>query len=778
MKNKRILLIPLFLLVILLAACGGGETETPEATEAPTSVPVPTEEVEEITDVTPIAVEEVQNITWLWSALIETQPAGQSVVPDPENYTLALFSDGSFAAKADCNNVLGSYQVEGINITLTLGPTTMAECGEGSLYNQYMSLLGSAINFGARNGALVLGLQDAGSEMQFANGGPAEQQPTPEPDTCDAGIDPTTVKINTQGLYTSYLAECILATPYDATQPPGPTGLPDNIQVYFDLTDPEGWQMDDPIVYIIPVVEYVAMWEANGNDSVTNSIEALRELLANKPEPVPTTGLPVLPYEMISGVSDIQVQGKYLKTEMGEGVRFVTRFSQGPNPVTSDNPPLYYTFQGFSSDGEYLITFFNPVTTESLPTAGEVTDEERQQVNEDSQAYLDQKTTELNNLSASDWQPNLDTLDAMIISLRYGEEEPAPPANPLTNINWLWTTLTETNPAGQSIIPNPENYNLVFHNDGSLFYKADCNLGNGTYTTSSSEMSITLGPATLVDCGEGSLSNQYMTLLGSVAAYAFEGGNLSLGLKNDAGSMGFVNGGPVDPATPPGTGVPTATTVEPLNVRSGPGTAYYSYGIVPAGTTFEVTGISEDGQWWVVKVPTSVAANGQGWINGNYVETSNVENVPVVPNPPIVTPTPTGAPSQTTTPAPGATETPTTSPGPTATQPAPANPLPGTSWTVSSMNGQAPLAGTSLTLAFADTAVSGNGGCNQFSGSYSVNGNSISIGSLSTTGALCGADIDQQEQQYLALLGSADSYQLDSGQLILFSAGSEVLRFN
>ena len=776
MKSHRLLIILFILGVLILAACGGGETETPTATTLPSDTPEPVA-TEPVSDVTPVPVEEIQNIVWMWSALVETQPAAQSVVPNPQDYTLTLLPDNTFTAKADCNQVSGSFQADGSSLTLTLGPTTLAECGEDSLYDQYMALLGSVAAFGMRGELLIIGLQDDAGEMQYANGGPVVIEPTPTPHACDTGIDPSTVKIDTQDLYDSYLAECIIATPYDNSQPPGPTGLPDNIQVFFDLQNPQEYQPNDPIVYIIPVVEYVAMWEENGNDSVTRSIEALRELLEEKPEPIPT-GLPILPYEQVGGTSDIQVQAEYLTIEMGEGVRFVTRFSQGPNPVTSDNPPLFYTFQGFSSDGVYLITFFHPVITESLPSADEVTEEEMNQMQADSQAYLDQKTAELNSLSSSDWEPDLATLDAMIISLKYGEEETAPaPTNPLTNIKWLWTSLVETDPASQSVIADSQNYNLAFFADGTVHYKADCNIGNGTYTISGSSMTIQLGQTTLVECGEGSLSTQFMSLLGQVAAYSFESENLILALKDNAGKMGFTNGGPVDSVTPPSSDTPTAVTIEPLNVRSGPGTEYYSYGVVPAGTEFVVTGISEDGQWWVVKVPTSIAPDGQGWINGNYVETSNTDNVPVVPTPPVVTPTPTTAATGSPTSEPGATETPQPGVTPSPTT-APSNPLAGTSWTLSTMNGQPPLDGTTITLAFSDSAVSGNGGCNTYGGSYAVDGNNISIGALTSTQVLCGTEIDQQEQQYFNLLGSANTYQLDSGQLVLFSGGSEVLRFN
>lgn len=766
--NKKYLLIAFFLLMLVLAACSSEETATPETTPIPTETQTPAPEPEELLPISAVSIDEVQNIVWMWSGLIETQPASQSVVPDPENYTLTLTPDNLYSAKADCNMTGGTYQVDGSFITLMPGPTTLAECGEESLYNQYISLLGSVATFGMREDILVLGLKDGAGEMQFVNGGSVPTEPTPDPETCNAGIDPATVKIDTEGLYQEYLAECVLMTDYDESQPPGPTGLPDNIQILFDPLETEELKPNEPIIYIIPVEDYIEMWNANGNDSVETSIQELKALLEEKPEPIPTSGIPILPFEEVIGVPDIQVQGKYLDIEMGEGIRFVSRFSQGPNPVTNDNPPLFYTFQGFSDDGVYLISFFNPVTTDALPSSGEVSDEEMNSVNEDIQTYLDAKTTELNNLTPSDWNPDLNTLDAMITSLKWGEDEPAPePTDQLTNIKWLWTSLIETDPASQSAIPDPENYSVVFLTSGTLNFIADCNTGSGSYSISGNQISISIELSTQAQCPEGSLSTQFVTLLGEAATYRFDSGSLFLDLVDNTGTMGFINGGIVTDPTDPDSSIATATTTEPLNVRSGPSTDYYSYGIVPAGTTFEISGISESGGWWYVKVPASLNPEGTGWISGDYTVTENTENIPVIPNPPLITATPTGA----------ATAAPTSDPNVTATV-APTNPLAGTSWTVASINGQAPVGGVNLTLGFDQSTLSGNGGCNSFNGGYTVNGNSIAIGALASTGSLCGDEIDQQEQTYLNLLQSADTFQFDGSQLVLYSSGSEVLRFN
>ena len=50
--------------------------------------------------------------TWQWTASTTKVPASQSVVPDPENYTLDFKSDGTFSAKVDCNQLSGTYTTD------------------------------------------------------------------------------------------------------------------------------------------------------------------------------------------------------------------------------------------------------------------------------------------------------------------------------------------------------------------------------------------------------------------------------------------------------------------------------------------------------------------------------------------------------------------------------------------------------------------------------------------------------------------------------------------
>lgn len=113
----------------------------------------------------------IVGVLWEWNGLQETHPAHLSAVPDPQNYLLILNKDGSFEAKADCNQLGGSYTLSGGNLSLTHGPMTRAQCAPNSLSDQYVHLLAQVATQAVDNGQLSLGLKNGTGSMFFHSGG-------------------------------------------------------------------------------------------------------------------------------------------------------------------------------------------------------------------------------------------------------------------------------------------------------------------------------------------------------------------------------------------------------------------------------------------------------------------------------------------------------------------------------------------------------------------------------------------------------------------------------
>ena len=102
----------------------------------------------------------------------------------------------------------------------------------------------------------------------------------------------------------------------------------------------------------------------------------------------------------------------------------------------------------------------------------------------------------------------------------------------------------------------------------------------------------------------------------------------------------------------------------------------------------------------------------------------------------------------------------------------PAVTLEGSAWDVTSYNNGnqatvSPVAGSTITLMFgADGNVSGNATCNTYNGTYTVDGDALTVGPLATTRMACADDeLNAQEAQYLAALQNAATYEIIDGSL-------------
>ncbi len=109
----------------------------------------------------------------------------------------------------------------------------------------------------------------------------------------------------------------------------------------------------------------------------------------------------------------------------------------------------------------------------------------------------------------------------------------------------------------------------------------------------------------------------------------------------------------------------------------------------------------------------------------------------------------------------------------------------GVSWTLTSYldSGTAEMVsvplGTEATLLLQDGVASGAAGCNQFSGSYQIDGSSLTFGeAMSVTLALCEEGVQAIEDAYLNALSQVDGWIIDAGMLELSdSFGNIILTF-
>jgi heat shock protein HslJ len=109
-----------------------------------------------------------------------------------------------------------------------------------------------------------------------------------------------------------------------------------------------------------------------------------------------------------------------------------------------------------------------------------------------------------------------------------------------------------------------------------------------------------------------------------------------------------------------------------------------------------------------------------------------------------------------------------------------AAPLEGTKWIMTSyyavdgsMHDALPEPPVDAT--FADGAVSGNGGINQYNGGYELDGENLTISPLASTQMAGDPAVMEQETAYLMALQAAATFEIDGGNLTINDGSGEAV---
>lgn len=109
-------------------------------------------------------------------------------------------------------------------------------------------------------------------------------------------------------------------------------------------------------------------------------------------------------------------------------------------------------------------------------------------------------------------------------------------------------------------------------------------------------------------------------------------------------------------------------------------------------------------------------------------------------------------------------------------------PLAGTAWTLTELNGQPPVAGIAddlptLIFGSGDSRARGNSGCNLFNGPYTQNGASLRFGPLASTRRACAAEAaNRQETAYFRALEATTRFSASNDLLVLYAGDQAVAR--
>ncbi len=117
-------------------------------------------------DESPVAPTALRDVTWKLES-IERAGLPIQVIPNPEQYTLRLESDGRANIRADCNGCNGGYTLSGASFSIAPLVCTRAFCGQASLDASYMAALQDAQTVAATPSQLVM--RGNGVTLRFRN---------------------------------------------------------------------------------------------------------------------------------------------------------------------------------------------------------------------------------------------------------------------------------------------------------------------------------------------------------------------------------------------------------------------------------------------------------------------------------------------------------------------------------------------------------------------------------------------------------------------------------
>lgn len=619
-------------------------------------------------DLEPVTEEELVDILWQWVSLVESMPAAQSVVPDPENYNLVFREDGAYSAKADCNQLAGSYELLGGQLTLEPGLSTLAECGPDSSYDLYSSLLAEVSGVGTRDGVLVLVLADEAGIMNFENAGEAPLQTVREPVEGDPaellGRPDGIENFDNENNWTTFETTCFTSEITGGQFVMTANGQPqtvcweltwpklDNFYIETSLQMPETCDPADRFGLLFRAPDNnrgylygyncagqytLTIWDGQATTVLIESTPS--EEMLTDPGAVNRMGLLTFEEEISLFVNGVYQESVSDFTYLDEGKigYFVRAATESPFTVSYDQLQVWVLEDEFfpPTVGQPLPPVDLPDPDPNMPTG-----EARVNVNVRSGPSM------LFPVLGTAQQGDTGTILGLSPDGSWYAVQ-VPPTRVGTGIAWVAADFVDlTNPTGQPLevvipplLPPLVNFPAPPANAPQMVVRETATLRSGPTlefpvfgaapTGSRAEVlgesedggwwAVRL-PTSLASDGTGWVPKVYTQAFNLPATVPVI---RTPDLPRN-----------ITPAAP-GSGSPSLITREPLNVRTGPGNDYPSLGKVGIGTIMAVIGVSPDREHYVVNIPTEIDLSGQGWIPSRYVRTENTGNVPVVQPPPV-----------------------------------------------------------------------------------------------------------------------------------------------
>lgn len=549
------------------------------------------------------AEDELIGTVWQWTRFEDTAEVNDIEVGDPESYLLVLLPGGGYTIKADCNVGRGSYVREGSSLSLTPGPLTRALCPPESLGDEFVRRLAQTATYViTEDGELALNLALDSGNMVFANGGPVElaaEAVEPEDQPQAESDELTGLALQWPGFTDAAGNSVTVENPEDYGLVLFPDGT---FTVKADCNVGSGtytYDEDGSLVLTLGPLTRALCPPESQSDAFLNFLNGVNSATTDENgNVVMTTGDgSTASFEKSSPVETPQLASEATLTGIVWQWTGIDAPADG-NDLAIEDPASYSIV--FNEDGSYGLVVDCNVGGGSFEVDGAqltilpgITTLAACEPPTFDRQFLD-SLAQVESYAIDEGGNLVLTLadGAGVMNFANGGP-PAPQGDPLNTV-WRWNSVTD--PTGTiTTVPNPESYYLVLLDDGTYVFRADCNSGAGGYTIENGSLTIMPGAVSLVQCAEGSLSDQFLGYFGQITGYSFDaGGNMILTLA-DGSTLSMTNSGPF-------TGLDTGVGGEGIAPNPLSGTAWqwsnfrdakqdYS---VPAATPYTVT-FNDDG---------------------------------------------------------------------------------------------------------------------------------------------------------------------------------------
>lgn len=520
---------------------------------------------------------ELIGTVWQWTAFEDSSGENDITVDTPANYEIVFWDDGSYGLKADCNVGGGSFVVDGESLTINPGMSTLAFCGDESLDTVFRErLFATATYVFDDDGNLVLNLMADAGNMVFANGGSAELadagEPTEQPDATDAGLTSTAyqwtsltdadgtvttvdnpenyqVIMNPDGTF-NFRADCNVGSgTYEYNEDGSIVFLPGPMTAAFCGEESLDRQFLDALTGTVS-------FTVADDGTVTADVGDGRTATLINAGPVSVDG------ETAAGETETDMAApEDIVGTTWQWIRFDDTAEL--NNIVVPDPENYtlslwpdgaFSFQAdcnvgngaYELDGSSLSLTVGP-TTRALCPPESLSDTYIARLGQTATYVFDDDGNLVLNLFADAGNMVFAPAEAAELGeMAEPAEQPGAADAGLTGLSFNWSTFPDAD-GNPVTVENPEDYSVVLLPDGTFSFRADCNIGTGTYTYGDDgSISFDIGPITRALCPPDSLSDDFLNFLsGITGAVANPDGTVTV-TTADGSEASFVTAGPVE----------------------------------------------------------------------------------------------------------------------------------------------------------------------------------------------------------------------------------------